>query len=213
MAAARVNSFCRLCSLVVLLCAIPITASAATSLPFFEGFNTPTADAIATYTDLTWDDGGSNLTPPYTVGADGVLHVGDGGFPYYPAFGITPDPVPTGEIIIKLDMGWDGSINVPVNGPGFGGVGIRLGAKSAPDSINNVGFHPVYPGGALRVEGPGGFANTNMGWTPQRGVLNHMEIDSFPDGTFNIKVVDGTNPANVFKKSFVSPDAYGGEVA
>jgi hypothetical protein len=40
-----------------------------------------------------------------------------------------------------------------------------------------------------------------------------MEIHSFPDGTFNVKVVDGTNSANVFTTSFLSPEAYGGEIA
>jgi len=52
-----------------------------------------------------------------------------------------------------------------------------------------------------------------MGFVPQPGVLNHLEIDSFPDGTFNVKVVDGTNPANVFTTHFTSPGAYGGEIA
>ena len=216
MVAAHVNLPCRFSFLFVLLLSIPITANAV-SLPFFEGFNTPTNDAISTYTDLTYGDGGSGFNPSYVVNADGVLRVGSGDYPYYQAFGVTPDPFPTGELIIKLDMGWDGSINDPPVGIGFGGCGMRLGTKieagGATGSKNNIGFHPGYPGGALRVEGPGGFGGTNMGWTPQPGVLNHMEIDSFPDGTFNVKVVDGTNPAHVFTTSFVSPDAYGGEVA
>jgi hypothetical protein len=215
MAAARVNLPYKFFLFVGLL--TPALTTNAVSLPFFEGFNTPTNDAVSTYTDLTYGDGGSGFNPSYVVNADGILRVGSGDYPYYQAFGVTPDPFPTGELIIKLDMGWDGSINDPPVGPGFGGCGIRLGTKieagGATGSMNNIGFHPGYSGGALRVEGPGGFSGINMGWTPQPGVLNHMEIDSFPDGTFSVKVVDGTNPAHVFTTSFVSPDAYGGEVA
>jgi hypothetical protein len=75
-------------------------------------------------------------------------------------------------------------------------------------------FHPGYnaPPGAFRVNGPDSFGNESMGWVPQLGVLNHVEVHSFPDGTFNIKVTDGTNPANVFEESFVDPVAYGGDI-
>jgi hypothetical protein len=216
MAAARINLPDKFCFLLVGLL-IPALTANAVSLPFFEAFNTPTNDAVSTYTDLTYGDGGSGFNPSYVVKTDGILQVGSGDYPYYQAFGVTPDPFPTGELIIKLDMGWDGSINDPPVGVGFGGCGMRLGTKievgGATGSLNNIGFHPGYPGGALRVEGPGGFSGANMGWTPQPGVLNHMEIDSFPDGTFNVQVVDGTNPANVYTTSFVSPGAYGGEVA
>jgi hypothetical protein len=75
-------------------------------------------------------------------------------------------------------------------------------------------FHPGYnaPPGAFRVNGPDSFGNETMGWVPQLGVLNHVEIHSFPDGTFNIKVTDGSNPANTFEESFVDPVAYGGDI-
>jgi hypothetical protein len=218
MAAAHLNLPYRFCLLFVVFLTSAIEANPV-SLPFFEGFNIPTNDAITTYPNLTFDDGGSGLAPSYVVNPNGVLQVGDGGYPYYPAFGVTPDPFPTGEIIIKVDMGWDGSINNPPNGAGFGGTGLRLGTKleigGATGSLNNIGFHPGYtsPRGALRVEGPGGFPITDMGFVPQPGVLNHMEIDSFPDGRFSVKVVDGTNPANVFTTHFTSPGAYGGEIA
>ena len=103
-------------------------------------------------------------------------------------------------------MGWNGQDNDPPVGVGFGGTGLRLG--------NNVlGFHPGYPGGALRVEGPGGFGGTDMGWTSALGVLNHAEIHSFPSGLFTIKITDGTNPANVFTTSFTNPASYGGAVS
>src|SRR6478672_4229139 len=191
MAAARVNLPYRFCLTFVVLLTTSLEANPV-SLPFFEGFDTRTNDAISTYPNFTFDDGGSGINPSLVVNANGVLQVGSGGFPYYPAFGVTPNPFPTGEIIIKCDMGWDGSINDPPVGIGFGGTGLRFGTKfevgGATGSLNVMGFHPGYtsPPGALRVEGPGGFGTTNMGWVPQPGVLNHVEIDSFPDGLFNI---------------------------
>jgi hypothetical protein len=176
------------------------------SLPFLETFDTPTLDAVTTYPQFTADDGGSGLTPTRIVNASGVLRFGSGGFPYYPNFAVTPSPTPTSEIVIKLDMGWNGQDNDPPVGPGFGGTGIRLG--------NNVfGFHPGYPGGGDRIEGPGGFGTSDMGWTPALGVLNHAEIHSFPSGLFTIKVTDGTNPANVYSTSFSNAASYGGVIS
>ena len=100
----------------VLLCVGFCTTSlsaAGVALPFFEGFNTPTADAVATYPQFTADQGGSGIDPLRFVNANGVLRFSSGGFPYYPAFSVTPDPFPAGEIIIKVDMGWNGQENDP----------------------------------------------------------------------------------------------------
>src|SRR5262249_21707971 len=110
MVVARINLPFPFCLLLAVVVATSPKASAV-SLPFFEGFNTPTNDAVSTYTDLTYGDGGSGFNPSYVVNAAGILQVGSGDYPYYQAFGVTPDPFPTGELIIKLDMGWDGRIN------------------------------------------------------------------------------------------------------
>jgi hypothetical protein len=77
-----------------------------------------------------------------------------------------------------------------------------------------INFHPGYnaPPGAFRIDGPGGAPNADMGWVPPLGVLNHVEILSLPSGLFNIKVTDGSNPANVFTTSFTNAGSYGGEV-
>lgn len=192
-------------ALATILAARP-AAAGSVALPFFEPFNTPTPDAVATYPQFTADDGGSGLTPVRYVNASGVLRFGSGGFPYYPNFGVTPTPTPTGEIVINLDMGWNGQDNDPPVGAGFGGTGLRLG--------NNLfGFHPGYPSSPFRIEGTGGYGNTNIGWTAALGVLNHVEIHSFPSGLFTIKLTDGTNPANVYTTSFTNPASYGGVIS
>lgn len=216
MAAVRVYSSSWVVLLSVVFCTTPLKAGGV-ALPFFEGFNTPTTDAVATYPQFTADQGGSGIDPLRFVNANGVLRFSSGGFPYYPALSVTPDPFPTGEIVIKVDMGWNGQENDPPVGIGFGGTALRLGTKlglNGLESANVTAFHPGYtsPPGAFRVEGDGGFGTTNMGWVPAVGVLHHVEIHSFPNGLFQIKVTDGNNPSNVFNTSFTNPDAYGGDI-
>ena len=135
---------------------------------------------------------------------------------WQPAFSVTPSPKPTGEIVINVDMGWNGADATPPQCTGCGATGLRFGEDPNHPGLSQstMVFHPGYnaPNGAFRVNGPNGFGNEGMGWMPQLGVLNHVEIHSFPDGLFNITVTDGSNPANVFHESFTDPVAYGGDI-
>jgi hypothetical protein len=185
------------------------------SLPFSESFNTITTDAVTAYPAFTAQVPPSQPDPMWSVNAAGRLRSDT--TPYIrlkqPSFSVKPDPLPTGEIVIKLDIGWDGSEFVPPIGPGYGGCGIRLGQfENTTESENTVLFHPGYPAGAFRVDGDGGYPNQDMGWSPAPGVMHHMEIHSFPDGLFNITVTDGTDPAKVYTNSFSNLFAYGGDV-
>jgi hypothetical protein len=89
------------------------------------------------------------------------------------------------------------------NSNGDYSVGLTIGD-------NNVVFHPGYTGGALRVEGPGGFGNTNVGFTPANGVLHRMQVDADAAGNFSITLIDGTDPSNRFEASFFNPGSVGG---
>jgi hypothetical protein len=102
--------------------------------------------------------------------------------------------------LINVDMGFSG-------GAGTGAAALQLGA-------NTINFHPGYPSppGAFRVDGPGGGVNQDMGFLPQLGVLNHVQILSLPSGLFNITVTDGTNPAHVYTTSFTNAGSYGGQI-
>ena len=91
-------------------------------------------------------------------------------------------------------------------GNGSFNVGLRIGE-------NQIVFHPGYGGGALRVEGPGGFGNTNVGFTPANGVLHQLEVVSDGAGLYNITFTDGTNPANTFSTSFTNAGSAGGQVS
>ena len=90
-------------------------------------------------------------------------------------------------------------------GGGSYNVGLTIGN-------NDIVFHPGFGGGALRVEGPGGFGNTNMGFTPAANTLHTLAVTSDGFGTFDIKFADGGNPANVFTTSYTNPGAVGGAI-
>jgi hypothetical protein len=112
--------------------------------------------------------------------------------------GLTPAPV--GEIVIFAQIGAS-------NSNGNYNVGLVVGD-------NRLVFHPGFTAipGAFRVEGPGGFGNSNMGFVPTNGLLNQFEIHSFPSGLFTIKVTDAANPLNVYNASFTNPASYGGAI-
>jgi hypothetical protein len=186
------------------------------SLPFFEPFNTISADATVDYPQFTAQQAVGGAAEHWTVDSKG-LRTSTVTFANLdePAFSVTPNPKPTGGIVINVDMGWNGQDANPPNGPGTGANGLRFGRfRNTPSSESTMLFHPGYnaPPGAFRINGPDTIPNENMGWVPQLGVLNHVEVHSFPDGTFDITVTDGTNPANVFQESFTDPDAYGGDI-
>ena len=204
------------CGLISMSVCIATVSAGPVSLPFFEPFNTISADATVDYPQFTAQQT-NGIMEHWTVDSKGLRTSTVNFFNFYePAFSVTPDPKPTGEIVITVDMGWNGQDVNPPNGPGTGATGLRFG-----EDPNNPGlsqstmvFHPGYnaPPGAFRVNGPDGFDNESMGWVPQLGELNHVEIHSFPSGLFTIKVTDGTNPANVFEESFTDPVAYGGDI-
>ncbi len=105
---------------------------------------------------------------------------------------------PTGSLDVSLDLGAD-------NSNGSYNVGLQVGQ-------NNIVFHPGLGGGALRVEGPGGFGNTNVGFTPANGLLHNLRVTGDGAGNFNLTLTDGANPGNVFNASFSNPGSVGGNV-
>ncbi len=187
------------------------------ALPFFEPFNTLSADATVDYPQFAAQQAVGGAAAHWTVDTQGLrTSIVTFAVLDEPAFSVTPNPTPTGEIVIKVDMGWNGLDANPPNGPGTGGAGLRLGQHGNTMSSENTMFIlPGYnaPPGFFRVDGPGGFGAQDMGWVPALGpVLHHVEIHSFPSGLFNIKVTDGSNPANVYTNSFTNLLAYGGDI-
>lgn len=187
------------------------------SLPFFEPFDTLSADATVDYPQFTAQQAVGGPAAVWTVDSKG-LRTSTVTFANLdePAFSVTPSPTPTGEIIINVDLSWNPFDVTPNSCFGCGGTGLRLGRHlDTMSSENTILFHPGYngPPGSFRINGPGGDGiNWNMGWVPSIDVLHHLEIHSFPDGLFNIKVTDGTNPDLVYEDSFTNPAAYGSDI-
>ncbi|MEZ5303426.1 MAG: hypothetical protein R3F11_22715 [Verrucomicrobiales bacterium] len=79
-------------------------------------------------------------------------------------------------------------------------VGLQIGD-------NSLAFHPGFTGvpGALRIEGPGGFGSSNMGFVPYNNVLHHVEVVQHANGMFDLTVTDSNNPLNVFTTSWFNP--------
>ena len=53
-------------------------------------------------------------------------------------------------------------------------VGVEIGQ-------NEIVFHPGHPGTGLRVEGPGGFSNQNLGFTLTPVTLHHFTLTRIRD--------------------------------
>ena len=102
-------------------------------------------------------------------------------------------PGQTGDLLISGQIG---------SSPGTSNtnLGMRIGG-------NNIVFHPGYATGALRVEGPGGFGNQNMGFNPPGGgALHRMEVAvNGATGDFLVAVVNPTNPSQVYTGRFTNP--------
>jgi len=151
---------------------------------FQEPFDTDTPDratTVATYTNLSWGGSGD------AVVQSGVLSLGP------PSQDVRTPTGFAGDLVIQAKAGSD-------PGGGSGNVGLRIGG-------NRLIFHPAYTGGAFRVDGPNGFGNQNMGFTPAGGgTLHQMQvIGNGASGLFLISVVEANDPSRVFTASFTNP--------
>lgn len=180
--------------------AVAAVPSQAVTLSYTQNFQNPadSGDAATAYPDFTSTLNGGTAT---VVG--GVLRLtglGPGGTQSDQLFTVSHSSAPSGELTIFGQVGSS-------NSNGNYNVGMVIGE-------NRLVFHPGFAAipGAFRVEGPGGFGNTSMGFVPANSLLHQFEIHSFPSGLFTIKVTDAGNPANVFNASFTNPASYGGLV-
>jgi hypothetical protein len=82
---------------------------------------------------------------------------------------------------------------------------LGTGTPSSPNMGDNfILFHPGYAGGALRVEGPGAFGNTDVGFTPAIGAGNlyTLEVLYLGSETFQVTLTDDSNPLHTFSKTW-----------
>lgn len=180
--------------------AVTTVPAMAVSVAYSQNFQSPpnSANAAADYPDFTATLGGGSATV-----TGGVLHLTGGGSQGTQSdqlFTVSLSPAPVGELTIFAQIGAS-------NSNGDYNIGLVVGQ-------NRLVFHPGYAiiPGAFRVEGPGGFGNSDMGFIPTNGLLNQFEVHSFPNGLFTIKVTDAANPSNVYTASFTNIASYGGPI-
>jgi len=160
-----------------------------------EHFNTDTANLAVDYPDYALTGNGSGSV------SGQQLRLNSGGSP---ALGFTT--------LSTLPASPDYDIRVQLTStggtPGNHNVGLFLGTGT-PGSMgandNLIVFHPGFATGALRVQGTGGFGNTDVGFTPAQGVLHTLAVHRDGAGTFTVTLSDGSNPANSFTTSWSNP--------
>jgi len=180
---------------VLALVAVFIGQSAQADVLFRETFDTDAADTAAFTTAYPAFTVGGDPSVPVSV-ADGRLVITNdtnGNI-----FANTTVSGIGGDVTYSLDIG-------ALDNNGAYNVGLQLGE-------NRIVFHPGFPtGGALRVEGPGGFGNQDMGFVPANGTLHHLEIkQTAATGLFEITLTDGDVPTNVYTTSFTNLNSVGG---
>jgi hypothetical protein len=107
-----------------------------------------------------------------------------------PIIGFTTTNVfSTDHYVINLQMTDTGGT------PANHAVGLFLGNNTpvlpASGFDNNIWIHPG--SNILRVEGPGGFGNVNVGFTIPQGVMSTIRVDADGVGNFNFILTSGTN--------------------
>jgi hypothetical protein len=187
---------------------LPLVAVVALSMnasaqSFNEQFDTDTAslaETLSAYPNWALTTNPTQGTPADVFVTGGRLILDPDGNDS--RFVIVPDF--PGNILIKADVG----ASAVTAAPGAFGTGIAVGP-------NIFVFHPGLDNangrGQFLIFGPHGTPSSqfgaDMGFVPGPDTLHPMEIRiDAASGTFDIKVVDGNNPSNVFQTTFVNPD-------
>ncbi len=183
----------------VTFAAVSVAAAPASAALVREVFNTDVAGEVAfeaTYPNLNYVAGAADNAVSVTGGVATITN---------------PDATNDTSEIVLTPGGVPGLRRVSAlvgagNSNGNYNVGVRIGG-------NSIVFHPGFGGAALRVDGANGFPNTNVGFTPPNNTLHLLKIDELPGGQFNIRLVDGSNPSNVFTTSFTNAASIDGTIA
>jgi len=163
------------------------------TLPYFQAFNTDTTNFLATYPEFTLTN--SSTTAPSPSVQSGVLHLPGINPAGVYSYAVTPNPLPSGQMVVDLDMGNTSSVTQ---------ARLKLGN-------NDVVFHPEHPA-AFRIEGPGGFPNTATPFTPHVNILYHMHVVMDPSGLNSLTLTDPANPGTPFNTSWTNVGARTGSI-
>lgn len=179
----------------LLLSALPLAAA------FVETFDTDSSNLAADYPRFTLAGLGTGVVTNQQLRLD---HSGDPNGSQY--VGLTTTGLfGNGSVEIYVDA-------TTINGtPGNHNAALYLGTgtPSSPNLSSGTGnnlivFHPGFAGSAVRVEGPGGFGNQNLGFTLAQGVLHRLAVQTDGAGTFQFILTDGNNSANSYTNGWVN---------
>ena len=113
-------------------------------------------------------------------------------------------PTGDGETVFDVagvpgDLFITGEIGTNVVSPGGWNAGLSIGD-------NRIVFHPGLAGGQLRVEGPGGFGNQDMGFTPAFNTMHIFKVSiTAASKVVKIEVLDARRPIpNKYTASFIA---------
>lgn len=160
--------------------------SALAQVVFSESFGTDTlttADTLATYPGLTFDH-----SDPGMIVQGGVLRTPLRSFPNG-TYGFIPGAL-SGAVEFSIDIG--------ASDPGgLFPVGIELMGT-------RIVFHPGFTGGAFRAEDLAGnvVQAGDLGFTPAVGALHHLTLRTDGVDFWELELIDGNAPSNVFNTSF-----------
>lgn len=134
----------------------------------------------------------------------------------------------TGGMLFLRFGGSNLGLSATIDASGFAGpieitaeLGGGDGVTSAPCGYNTglvIGDNTIvfHPGcelngvrGHLRIDGPGGFSNQDVGWVPAENVLHRLVVVSDGTGNFTGTLTDGTNASHTFSFAWTNPGAVG----
>lgn len=164
---------------------VSATLSAPQAALAVQTFDTPAANTAAVQ-DIYGFEAQGNVSPSVAAGQLDVV-VGNGQL----RFGTLQ-----GDAVIEFDARYTGP-------GGWLGLGISVGN-------NNLLFCPNYPTGCFRIEGPGGFGNSDIGFTPS-SAWNHVRVAvDASEKTIEFRITDGVMPSNTFSHLFSDTDYVAG---
>ena len=139
-------------------------------------------------TALTLSTYGLNSSITSVTVAGGQLVVGAGG---------AQSSVDFGSFVGDLTIGFDTTV---VGSAGSINVGLRMGD-------NTFLFHPGYPTGAFRIDGPGGHPNSDMGFTPS---FDPSRFTVGVNASTGVATIDIVNSAGSHHEVFNDPNYVAG---
>lgn len=168
-----------------ILLSVALTSASSISsatVVYQQSFSANTATIATTMAQYGLSDNGLS----FAEAQSGILRIGGVGGETHSA--------DIGAFAGDLTIGYATTV---VGGNGSGNTGFRIGD-------NYFVFHPGYPGGAFRIEGPNGHGNVDMGFTPVEPQMNFVSITVQASTGLTTLSMDDGNVLHFFREEFLN---------